>query len=117
MNTINPMLTHDQLAELRKKLEEKEKELGKEITSLEETPDFGSDVDSFEEETNEAEGFSTNAGIGNAMGTRREDIAHALRKMSEGKYGMCEECGKAIDYELLTIDPESRLCKACKQGK
>lgn len=39
--------------------------------------------------------------------------AHALRRMSEGTYGICEECGRAIPLGHLRVLPEARFCVPC----
>ncbi|MBN6189315.1 TraR/DksA C4-type zinc finger protein [Aneurinibacillus sp. BA2021] len=38
------------------------------------------------------------------------DITHSLRKIADGTYGACEECGKEIPYERLEAMPTARYC-------
>jgi RNA polymerase-binding transcription factor DksA len=38
------------------------------------------------------------------------DIELALRRLADGSYGICEECGKPIGEERLTAKPWARLC-------
>ena len=38
------------------------------------------------------------------------DVEHALRRLDEGTYGMCEVCGKPIPEERLEAMPATRLC-------
>jgi RNA polymerase-binding transcription factor DksA len=38
------------------------------------------------------------------------DIEVALRKLGNGSYGICEECGKPIGEERLAAKPWARLC-------
>lgn len=45
---------------------------------------------------------------------RLEEIDATLKVAAQGKYGICERCGKAIDPERLSIFPETRLCVSCK---
>jgi RNA polymerase-binding transcription factor DksA len=40
----------------------------------------------------------------------REQVEHALRRMEEGTYGICEVCGKEIPYERLEALPHATLC-------
>jgi RNA polymerase-binding transcription factor DksA len=40
------------------------------------------------------------------------DIELALRKLGDGSYGICEECGKPIGEERLAAKPWARLCIA-----
>jgi DnaK suppressor protein len=39
-----------------------------------------------------------------------DDLDHALRKLDEGTYGICEACGKEIPAERLEAMPGARLC-------
>jgi RNA polymerase-binding transcription factor DksA len=39
------------------------------------------------------------------------DVEHALRRLDEGTYGICEACGKPIDEERLAALPAARLCR------
>ena len=85
-----------------------------EIKQAEKPVDFGSDVDSFDEEADEAEEVSNQLAIANDLKGRLSEIDIALAKIASGKYGVCEKCGEAIEEEILDIDPESRFCKKCK---
>src|SRR5947209_19253338 len=38
------------------------------------------------------------------------DVEHALRRLDEGTYGMCEACGKPIGEERLEAMPAARFC-------
>lgn len=42
-------------------------------------------------------------------------IDAALRRIEEGTYGMCEECGKPIPQKRLLAMPHARLCLKCQQ--
>lgn len=53
-------------------------------------------------------------GLVTAYERRLEEIDAALRAAAQGRYGMCERCGTAIDPERLKIFPETRLCVNCK---
>jgi DnaK suppressor protein len=44
-----------------------------------------------------------------------EEIELALTKMSSGKYGICEICGKSIPIKRLKVLPATRLCRNCAQ--
>jgi DnaK suppressor protein len=43
------------------------------------------------------------------------DITQALRRMDEGRYGICEKCGNTIPRERLEILPQARTCVPCRQ--
>jgi RNA polymerase-binding protein DksA len=44
---------------------------------------------------------------------RLAETEHALARMDEGTYGMCERCGTAISPSRLEARPMSVLCVAC----
>ena len=39
----------------------------------------------------------------------------ALRRLSEGDYGLCTECGEAIARERLFANPAATRCAECQQ--
>ena len=41
--------------------------------------------------------------------------AHALRRMSEGTYGRCEDCGKGIPLGRLRATPQAARCVRCER--
>jgi len=41
-------------------------------------------------------------------------IDHALNMLDEGKYGLCERCGRAISLARLKAIPWTCLCKRCR---
>ena len=43
------------------------------------------------------------------------EIELALTKMSSGRYGICELCGKSILIKRLKVLPATRLCRKCAQ--
>ena len=52
-----------------------------------------------------------------ASGQRRAEslrkIAAALRRIDDGEYGLCLECGEAIDPKRLDFDPAVTHCIEC----
>jgi DnaK suppressor protein len=42
-------------------------------------------------------------------------IDKALAKISDGSFGVCEECGEAIHPKRLEARPETTLCIKCKE--
>lgn len=45
------------------------------------------------------------------------DIDEALRKIEEGSYGICEECGEPIGEKRLSVLPAATLCVICQGDK
>lgn len=106
-----------QLERYKEQLEKEREILLAEIKRDEKPVDFGSDTDHFDEETDEAEELSNQLAVAQDLKKRLDEIDVALAKIYNGKYGACEQCGKAIEPAVLDIDPESRFCKNCKFGK
>lgn len=71
--------------------------------------------DSEEEQADEVEEMASRVALAEVVRRRLKRIRSALTKMQNKTYGICENCGKAIEEKLLEIDPESRYCKECKQ--
>jgi len=44
-------------------------------------------------------------------------VAAALRRIDQGDYGECRECGEMINPKRLEFDPTLRLCIACADGQ
>jgi len=103
------------LSQFKNWLEKTRKDVQNKIKSLYKVPDFGSDVDSGEEESDESEEFGTQLSIAQTYKERLADIDTALGKIEKKKYGICEKCGKKISLDVLKVAPESRLCKECKK--
>ncbi|SRR5690554_1843153 len=45
--------------------------------------------------------------------TRLIALDQALRRMEQGDYGLCADCGEPIDIRRLEIDPATVKCVAC----
>ena len=50
-----------------------------------------------------------------ALELKLQNINSALKKMEEGKYGGCENCGREIPAERLRVSPEAKFCLDCKK--
>ena len=105
-----------ELQELKEQLEKEAGEIEAELSAKKKVPDYGSDAEGemFEEEADEAEEFGKQLGVQEIYKERLADIESALDKMNKGAYGKCEQCEKDIPLEVLRVNPESRLCKDCK---
>jgi DnaK suppressor protein len=44
-------------------------------------------------------------------------IAAALRRLENGEYGDCQDCGEAIDVRRLEMDPAATLCIRCATAR
>ncbi len=50
-------------------------------------------------------------------GDTLREIDDALRRISAGKYGFCEKCGKPVAKARLDVVPHARLCMKCLREK
>lgn len=52
-------------------------------------------------------------------GENREirEIDAALRRIDEGRYGVCERCGGKVGYRRLLALPYARLCIQCQRSE
>ncbi|HCC68769.1 MAG TPA: transcriptional regulator, TraR/DksA family protein, partial [Nitrospiraceae bacterium] len=54
------------------------------------------------------------------LSTQKEDLTkmdESLRKLAEGTYGVCEDCGKEISEERLKALPFAIYCRDCQEKK
>lgn len=66
-----------------------------------------------EDNTTEVEEYTDNLPIEMTLEKKLQDIISALAKLDEGRYGICEKCGKEIDIERLKANPSAKNCMAC----
>jgi DnaK suppressor protein len=45
------------------------------------------------------------------------DVEECLRKLNEGTYGICEDCGEEISEKRLHVIPTATLCIDCKEQR
>jgi len=74
-------------------------------------------VDHGDESSDASEEMGNQMAVANDRKDRLNEIDIALEKIRTGRYGVCEKCDKAIEHEILAIDPESRFCKEHKIQK
>lgn len=46
-----------------------------------------------------------------------DKIETALKKIDEGEFGVCEDCGEPIGLKRLEARPETTLCIRCKEDQ
>jgi DnaK suppressor protein len=57
------------------------------------------------------EEFEENTAVLKELEIRYNDVKDALKKIEEGKYGLCEISGDSIEEERLIANPAARTCK------
>lgn len=113
---MTPAFSKDKILEWKNMLEKEKIRLEKEIGGLKKYADFGNDVDGFDEESDETEEFINEKGASFALQENLDAVSRALEKIEGGSYGICEQCGNAIEEKVLDAAPESALCASCKKG-
>lgn len=105
-------------------LRRKEKRLKKQLTRIarkrktlqgdyrSKFPVFGRGKD---EDAQEVTQYESRLSMEHQLEIELEKIQRALRRISEGKYGICLGCGKKIRPERLKIYPEAEHCMSCHQ--
>jgi RNA polymerase-binding transcription factor DksA len=109
-----PALPKETVEKLRGLLEKNKRAVLKDLEDLKKVPNMGDDVDSFEEKADEVEEFTADRGMAESVKERLVRIEEAERKIAAGRYGICENCHKMIEEEVLTAAPESEYCRSCK---
>jgi RNA polymerase-binding transcription factor DksA len=107
-------MNQEELNKYKRALERERIMVMKEIVQHQKPVDFGTDVDHFDEEADEAEEIGNQLAIAQDLKNRLSEIDIALGKIQAEKYGTCEKCGAQIEEMILEIDPESRFCRKCK---
>ena len=111
-------LSHEQLAELRQKIEADRTRLRQDIREeLTRTDDeqhatlAGQVHDAGEESVADMLTEINTAVLGNSIKALRE-VEEAQQRLLDGNYGCCEECGEDIPFARLQANPEAKLCIA-----
>ena len=67
----------------------------------------------------EDSGYDDDTRIALITSSRRalSEVAHALRRMAQGTYGLCERCETAIPAERLEVLPHARFCAPCQAAR
>lgn len=58
----------------------------------------------------EFEEFENKVALGREAKAELADLKRALKKIDEGKYGICEKCSEEIETGRLKAFPSSRFC-------
>lgn len=51
------------------------------------------------------------------MESALQRVVAARRRLATGAFGLCLECGQALDLRRLQAIPEAELCTACQAGR
>lgn len=76
-----------------------------------EPADFDTDTADDSETADKIEEYEENTAVLKELEIRYNDIKDALRKIEEGKYGICEIGGEPIEEDRLKANQAARTCK------
>ena len=79
--------------------------------SLEERPDYG-----LREGDPAIVHWELNQALLQRGRERAASLERALSRLSQGTYGVCEQCGGSIHPDRLTVLPDVRLCIRCARA-
>lgn len=106
-------MNNEKLVELTEQLKtQHEKALGK-LANLRQELTIQADDDA-EEQVSDLVERGLVLGRIRDLETQLQAIEHALQRVAQGTYGICENCGQPIDPARLEIMPEITLCIRCK---
>ncbi len=77
-----------------------------------ELADTGADSADENEVADKIEEYEGNTAVLKDLEIRYNEIKDALKKIEEGKYGICEVCDNPIEEERLIANQAARTCKA-----
>jgi len=100
------------LKKQKEKLLLEKTQLEQKLKELETFPQYGSQE---EDNSEEVDDFMTSQGQDKQMLIMLKDVEEALKRMEQGKYGICENCpdNKLIEKERLEAFPAATLCLKC----
>ncbi len=100
----------------RKLLEERLGALTSKLTEIDEDlKEHGAEAD-FEERATEIAGDEVLEGLGLQGQREVTQIEAALRRIEDGIYGTCVQCGEEIPEKRLELLPHTPLCTNCMAG-
>ena len=111
------------IEELKEKLETEKKSITKELeTFATKDPNLKHNWDTKypnqedgdkDDEADEVQEYNNKLSVEYSLELKLKDVNMALEKIENGKYGICENCGKDIDIERLQACPEAKTCLKC----
>jgi DnaK suppressor protein len=113
------MISKKEKVELRTQLLGREKQLLKEVQSVEESLAFleQSRPAELAEESQEAAAAITLKALDDRERQELDSIKRALVKLDNDTYGICEKCMTAIPVVRLSAFPSTALCIACEKAR
>ena len=76
---------------------------------------FPSIGDKEDENANEVAQYSDNLTLERTLEKQLRDVNNTIKRIDDGKYGVCKYCKKEITPERLEARPTSSACVECKK--
>jgi len=107
----------DRLAQFRKRLVEKQRQLTEEVgrTALYGKDQEDDSIKDLGDQANTAYTREFFFELGNGDRRLLRDVVAALQKVDDGSFGNCERCGEAISEKRLDALPFARYCIDCQR--
>lgn len=107
----------DRVAQFRKRLVEKHRQLSEEVgrTALYGKDQEDDSIKDLGDQANTAYTREFFFELGNGDRRLLRDVVSALRRIEDGSYGSCERCGEPIAEKRLEALPFARHCIACQR--
>ena len=107
----------DRLAQFRKRLIEKHRQLADEVgrTALYGKDQEDDSIKDLGDQANTAYTREFFFELGNGDRRLLRDVVSALQRIDEGNYGSCERCGETIAEKRLEALPFARYCIDCQR--
>ena len=107
----------DRLAQFRKRLIEKQRQLTEEVgrTALYGKDQEDDSIKDLGDQANTAYTREFFFELGNGDRRLLRDVVAALQKLDDGSFGNCERCGEAISEKRLDALPFARYCIDCQR--
>jgi RNA polymerase-binding transcription factor DksA len=101
----------DEARELQRELDELREQIAALEAGIQEKPDYG---------MGKGDPSITRWELDQAMladlRKRAASLEKQLSRISQGTYGICERCGKAIDPDRLAVLPDTSICIECARS-
>lgn len=115
-------IVKENLAAIKKYLEERKRQIERHITSLKQEDPFSdtarlSDNAASDTEAREEIGHERVEALKGELMQQLARVKRALSKIGIGKYGVCDNCGRPIEPERLKVFPMAEYCLSCEKLK
>ena len=74
-------------------------------------PVFGTGKD---EDSQELERYESRVSMEHQLELELQKVQRAIKRIEQGKYGICLKCGRKISLERLKVYPEAEYCMKCR---